>query len=424
MRLLCAPAEIGRLDEAGALRVVLYGQAGSARRASAGAAVRSDIRRERLAPHRRAWDLLSIAASVMAADAAGLRTASPDGWTREFELEIAVTEPDFWNGAAPLIADALAFLTTDRWHLRFVPGGAPAPEPARVVRPPQECVALLSGGLDSLIGTIDLAAAGTRPLVISKIVRGDAEKQDEFARAIGGGLRHLQLNDNAVVPAPKDTSQRARSIIFLAFGVLVATALAPYQAGATVPVYVCENGFIAVNPPLTGSRVGSLSTRTAHPQFLALFQDLLDAADVRATLRTPYASKTKGEMLKECADQPLLRALAARSTSCGRFQKFNYNHCGRCVPCQVRRAAFLAWGQPDRTDYVFEELGRDDERHAGFDDVRSVGMALAAARDDGFDDWLGAALSWPRIHDREELRNMLQRGLAELGALHGRYGVR
>jgi hypothetical protein len=73
---------------------------------------------------------------------------------------------------------------------------------------------------------------------------------------------------------------------------------------------------------------------------------------------------------------------------------------------------------------VFEELGRDDEQHAGFDDVRSVGMALAAVRDDGFDDWLGGALSWSRINDSAALRDMLRRGLAELGALHGRYGVR
>ncbi|MDD1534003.1 MULTISPECIES: Qat anti-phage system QueC-like protein QatC [unclassified Bradyrhizobium] len=424
MRLLCAPAEIGRLDAADTLRVILYGQAGAPGRASAGAAVRKDFRKERLAPHPRAWDLLSIANSVMVADAAGLRTDSPDGWTREFELEIAVMDPAFWNGAAPLIADTLAFLTTDRWHLHFIPGGAAAPEPARVVAPAQSCVALLSGGLDSLAGAIDLAAAGNHPLVVSKIVRGDSEKQEEFARAIGGGLRHIQLNDNAVVPKPKDTSQRARSIIFLAFGVVVATSLAPYRNGATVPLYVCENGFIAINPPLTGSRIGSLSTRTAHPQFLALFQDLLNAAGIRVSIRTPYADKTKGEMLKECADQELLGALAPRSTSCGRFQKFKYSHCGRCVPCQVRRAAFVAWGRPDQTKYAYEHLGRDDANHAGFDDVRSVGMALAATADDGFDRWLGSALSWPRIRRGDSLRDMLRRGLGELGALHAKYGVK
>lgn len=424
MRLLCAPEDVGRLNEAGTLRVILYGQAGSPDRASVGSAVRSGIRKERLAPDGRAWDLLSIAMSVMAADAAELRTRSPDGWTREFELEIAVNEPSFWNGVSSLIAEALAFLTTDRWHLRFVAGGAPVPEPARIIRPQENCVALLSGGLDSLIGTIDLLAGGTRPLVISKIVRGDADKQEKFARTIGGGLRHLQLNDNATVPKPKDTSQRARSIIFLAFGVVVATALASYQAGASVPLYVCENGFIAINPPLTGGRIGSLSTRTAHPQFLALFQDMLNAAGIRVVIRTPYAEKTKGEMLRECLDQSLLRKLAGTSTSCGRFQKFNYNHCGRCVPCQVRRAAFLAWGQTDPTKYVFEELGRDDERHAAFDDVRSVGMALAATQDGGFDNWLGSALSWPRISKRTATKDMLRRGLAELGSLHSKYGVK
>jgi hypothetical protein len=79
MRLLCAPAEVLRLNERSALRVVLYGQAGTDHRGSAGATVRTDIRRARLAPTRRAWDLLSIALSVMAADAAGQRSRSPDG---------------------------------------------------------------------------------------------------------------------------------------------------------------------------------------------------------------------------------------------------------------------------------------------------------------------------------------------------------
>ena len=142
------------------------------------------------------------------------------------------------------------------------------------------------------------------------------------------------------------------------------------------------------------------------------------------TIRTPYATTTKGEMLTGCADQELLRALAGSSTSCGRFQRWNYKHCGRCVPCQVRRAAFLTWGQPDPTDYVFEALGRDDPDHAGFDDVRSVGMALASAKDGGFDGWLGSALSWPHLDQRQALKGMLRRGLAELGGLHAKYGIK
>ena len=51
-------------------------------------------------------------------------------------------------------------------------------------------------------------------------------------------------------------------------------------------------------------------------------------------------------------------------------------------------------------------------------------MALAAAKDDGFDEWLGSALSWPQVRERDALKNMLRRGLGELGALHAKYGVK
>jgi 7-cyano-7-deazaguanine synthase in queuosine biosynthesis len=407
-----------------ALRVILYGQARSEGQGSAGDAARYEIQRRRLECAPRAWDLLSIALSVVTADLAALRDQSPDGWTREIELDIAVADAPFWAGQARPLAEALAFLTTDRWTLRFHEGGVQTAQPRDPVRPPEDCVVLLSGGLDSLVGAIDLAAAGRRPFAISQTVRGDADKQVDFAARIGGGLGHLQLNHNASSPGAQESSQRARSLIFIAFGVLAATALQRYHDGDRVPLYVCENGFIAVNPPLTGGRLGSLSTRTAHPEFLGRLQRVLDAADLRVGIANPYGAKTKGEMLRECADQTLLKAEAVRSTSCGRFQRFNYRQCGRCVPCQVRRAAFLAWGGiPDTTDYVYEPLGRNDADHSSFDDVRSVAIALAAARADGIETWLGHALASPLIGDRAALLAMLKRGMAELHTLHEAYGV-
>ena len=36
-----------------------------------------------------------------------------------------------------------------------------------------------------------------------------------------------------------------------------------------VTLYMCENGFISINPPLTDARLGSLSTRTTHPVYLS-----------------------------------------------------------------------------------------------------------------------------------------------------------
>lgn len=361
----------------------------------------------------------------MTADFAALRNQSPDGWTREIELDIAVADPPFWTGQAGALAEALVFLTTDRWALRFHEGRVLPGPPRDPVRPAEDRVVLLSGGLDSLVGAIDLAAAGRKPFAISQTVRGDADKQVDFAAKIGSGLGHLQLNHNASSPGTQEASQRARSLIFITFGVLAATALQRYHDGGEVPLFLCENGFIAINPPLTGGRLGSLSTRTAHPEFLQRLQRVLDAAGLRVAINNLYAGKTKGEMLKECADQPLVKAEAVRSTSCGRFQRFNYQQCGRCVPCQVRRAAFLAWGGVrDTTGYVYDPIGQNDPDHAGFDDVRSVAIALAAVRSDGVENWLGHALASPLIGDRAGRLRMLERGRDELRALHQAYGVK
>ncbi|MFK3889220.1 Qat anti-phage system QueC-like protein QatC [Sphingomonas sp. NPDC079357] len=428
MRLVCAPEDYPFVED-GALNVVLYGQPGAAEegrspRGSAGQAAKADFLRARLEGAPKAWDFLSLALAVVTADLAGWRSESADGWTREFDLTVAVADPDFWNTQASALEAVLKFLSTDRWRLTFVGGGVlPAP-PREPVRPAEDCVVLLSGGLDSLIGAIDLAKAGRKPLAVSNIVRGDGANQAAFAAAIGGGLRHLALNHNATPPWKKEDSQRARSLIFIAFGVLAATSLAAYHNGDEVSFYVCENGFIAINPPLTGARLGSLSTRTAHPEVLNRLRDVLAAANLRVRIANPYEHMTKGEMMRECADQPRLKAHAVASVSCGRYRVFNYKHCGRCVPCQVRRAAFLAWGEADTTFYKFSKLGKNDTDHANFDDVRSVVMANAEVAADGLDAWLGPALAYPRMGDPAPLRNLIERGLKELRALHQQHGVK
>ena len=423
MRLVCGPDGFAVPVEEGDLAVDLYRQPQTVGRASAGEAAKNRILRARLECAPRAWDLLSIALSVVTADFATLRALSPDGWTREFKLEIAVADRSFWVRQAGALAEALAFLTTDRWTLHFHEGGACPDVPSNPFRPSEDCVVLLSGGLDSLVGAIDLAAEGRRPLAVSQIVRGDAAKQNAFAGCIGGGLHHLQLNHSACTPNVRESSQRTRSLIFIALGVLAATSLDRYFDGAEVPLYVCENGFIALNPPLTGTRIGSLSTRTAHPEFFGRLQRILDVAGLRVQITNPYSAKTKGEMLLECADQTLLRAEAAKSTSCGRFQRFNYRHCGRCMPCQVRRGAFLAWGVPDATEYVYTPIGQNDGDHSAYDDVRSVAIALATVEADGTHRWLRHALASPFIKNHPALISMIERGLEELRALHEALGV-
>lgn len=424
MRYLSVPKLDGTDRSGDQTPIVLFGRDGTGDLLTAGWSAAEKVRRQKLMPDTAAWDLLAIALSVVVADGTTLRSSSPDGWTRQIELEIALSDPDRWSPHADAIATALRFLTTDRWTISFRDGGTIPTPPKKPRYPTSDAVALLSGGLDSLIGAIDLTAAGTTLLAVSQTVRGDAAKQDRFAQRIGGGIDHLQLNHNASTPrGQKETSQRSRSLIFLAFAVLAATATRRHAYGQPVPLYVCENGFIAINPPLTTARVGSLSTRTAHPEFLGRMQSIFDAVGLNVQIKNPYAEKTKGEMLRECLDQDLLSTEAPISTSCGRFQRFNYRHCGRCVPCQIRRASFEAWGRPDPTEYVYDNLAIQDEDHAAFDDVRSVAIALLTIEQDGFDRWLGPTLSSPLIHNRLELRDMLQRGFGELRTVHEKYGL-
>lgn len=425
MKLVCAPKGYAFARAGDAVEVILYGHADRQNRGSAGAAVREKLIREKLHAATRAWDFLSLALSVTAADLAGHRNTSSDGWTRQFELEISVADPAFWNAHLELVKNLLRFLTTDRWQIRFIGGGiSPVPD-GEPVRPSEDCVTLLSGGLDSFIGNVDLVTSGRHPFAVSQTVRGDADNQRSFARAIGGGLKHLQLNHNVQVPNPETpSSQRARSLIFIAYGVLVATTLERYHAGESVTLYVCENGFISINPPLTGARLGSLTTRTTHPVFFRLLQQLIDTAGLRVRVENPYQLKTKGEMLRECTNKALLRAYASETTSCGRFKQFGYTHCGRCVPCLVRRAAFRASRMTDKTKYVYVDLGRDDGDHAGFDDVRSVAMALAEVKSEGLETWIGTALSTTLLGDIGPLQAMAERGLNELRGLFKFYGVK
>ena len=425
MTILCGPSnsKLGRRRK-GDLRCLLYGFPENSSQGSAGATLLKLVQRAKLVPAARAWDLLSLALSVICADTAVHRGESPDGWTRQIALKVAVSNPDFWNGHRELIEDQLKFLTTDIWQLEFTGLGLLPKPPKDPVFPDEDCVALLSGGLDSLIGAVDLVADGKTPYAVSQVSAGDKHSQSYFASKIGGGLSHLQLNHNVKCPTDSDRSQRARSIIFLAYGVLVATALQHYKDDHNVDLYMCENGLISINPPLTPTRLGSLSTRTTHPVFVRMFQELLDAAALKVTVKNPYQFKTKGEMLRDCRDQAFLAKHAAKTTSCGRYARNGWEHCGRCLPCLIRRAAFHARGNLDKTAYVYGDLSKDDARHARFDDVRCAAMAAALVEADGINALPSTNLNALRMGDLAAYRKVLTRGIKEVGDFLSAAGVK
>lgn len=150
-----------------------------------GAQLFRELQKSKITPSVSALDFALFALSVVSADKAILRKDSPDGWTREIELSLYINEITKWNVEKTRIEKMLRFLTGDFWKLEFK-------EMKNVINLGQafelrcnDCICLLSGGMDSLVGAIDLHEEGRNPLFLSQTVRGDAEHQREYASQLG-----------------------------------------------------------------------------------------------------------------------------------------------------------------------------------------------------------------------------------------------
>ena len=352
-----------------------------------------------LSPAAPAIDFYRMAAAVYAADARILRDAAFDRWTRDLVLHLPVSDLAAWERVRPSLVRLLQFLTGDRWELVLRPGAPSRPPVDRRVAagaraPDIGAVSLLSGGLDSFVGALDGFADGKRLLLVSHNAAGPARfsspAQDAVLRAIeqvaGQPVAHLKMT---VSPPPRadgvaaEPSQRSRSIIFIALGVLAATA---YPAGT--PLVVAENGFVSLNVPMTYGRLGSLSTRTTHPHTLALISEVLVGLGLAVPLVTPYRFMTKGQMLVETRAREVLATTCHATNSCARSYDRNASanrpqaHCGYCVPCIIRRAAMHHAGLDDVARYRYD-VRTERATLVGSPDLRkdpwAFEMALARA---------------------------------------------
>lgn len=352
-----------------------------------------------LRPSETSIDLALLAAVITAADTRISRaTEAQDAWTREIDLHIPVQNPDLWTGLAPLAVTALNFLTGDRWTLHFRPriAGlaelATPPDRLRMANPTSVC--LFSGGLDSFIGAIDLLASEEEPILVSHY--WDSNSTGKYQTYCAEALkRRFALADIAHIRArvgfPRNTVEevsaedtlRGRSFLFFSLAAMVADAV-----GGDMVIHVPENGLISLNVPLDPLRLGALSTRTTHPFYMARFCDLLRGLGLKVCLHNRYAHQTKGQMAKGCADLAFLRREAKNTMSCSSPGSRRYDpdpsqrdpkHCGRCVPCLIRRAAILeAWGVDD-TRYRIPDLRAQvlDTNKAEGEHVRSFQVALS-----------------------------------------------
>jgi hypothetical protein len=96
---------------------------------------------------------------------------------------------------------------------------------------------------------------------------------------------------------------------------------------------------------------------------------------------------TKGEMLRDCKNQTVLKSGVHSTMSCSRPQAGRFykrpvgRHCGYCVPCIIRRASLHAVGL-DSEERVIDVLSMDIRANnaAGYD-KRAFLMAIARLRE-------------------------------------------
>jgi 7-cyano-7-deazaguanine synthase in queuosine biosynthesis len=325
-------------------------------------------------------DLAEIAAYIYQADK-GIRRGQGDRWTRHFSMLIPVRLLEVWTNLGPQLSRTLFELTGDKFDFYFVAKGIdkesafPTKSPERTKEGSDEksasdCVCLFSGGLDGFAGVTELAGRRRRPILVSHYINNLKPIQHEQVQALGAAFDHefehlqFRVGPRNIEEKTKrsfvtvENTQRSRSFLFLAMAAIVAFERTVDE------LFICENGVLAINLPLTPSRLGSRSTRSTHPHFLKPFQDVVSQLfGSKITIRNPFTFKTKKEVV-EVVTQTELKKQLHNTVSCWGFPRRTMGvpdtkHCGYCLPCIHRRIAFIAagyerWDDNYKTD-IFNE---------------------------------------------------------------------
>lgn len=292
------------------------------------------------------------------------KTFSINGWSRDIMVEFPVESPDTFNNGKEDLQHLLSFLTGDNWDISFIKREISnlyiSKSRGKVYtddyRKSFKKVCLFSGGLDSLVGTINQLSTSKDKLALvshyDASFKGAKSDQDKVHKTLSRRyLKRYHIIQTRVDLSGKDangneityeTTLRSRSFLFLCQGLFVANSI-----GNSIDVLIPENGTISLNHPLTPSRRSSCSTRTAHPHYLLKVMDFISKLGLNNSIKNEYETKTKGEMLEQCNDRNTLLETFKATCSCAkrgtrkdiRDVMIGTNHCGICMPCIYRRVA-------------------------------------------------------------------------------------
>ena len=312
-------------------------------------------------------DLLDIATFVYYADNSVPRGTEKDlytdNWVRNFHFIIPVRELQIWQKPEILntLIEMLGYLTEDKFNFTFV-NRERTPEQLILKdfseslppAPESDCVALFSGGMDSLSGVIDLYENSKKPILISHQSRNTlAALQKKLAgeirnRCEAWAFPHLGVTINRMSNIAKESSQRSRSFLYLALGSIIA-----HEMGFS-ELSIYENGITSFNLPRSGQTTGTQATRSTHPKVVDHFKTLASTIfNTNFEIITPFIWKTRTDVL-DVLKRNNVQDLLLLSCSCAHSRRTKmYPHCGTCSQCVDRRFSMISSG-----------LDSDDELNA------------------------------------------------------------
>lgn len=391
-----------------------------------------------LQPSQVGLELLILASHVQAADTRISRsTESQDSWTREIKLVVPIIgDVNNWKETSEILKQSLDFLTGDLWQIDFRKSTYEQPlsnTQNSLVSEQYESLSLFSGGLDSLIGAVDLLESGNKTLFVSHAGDSTTSKaQNDLFGQLRENYHDLRFDrirlwmsfpQDLIEGSQPEMTMRSRSFLFFALGVAAGSGF-----NNDFTLLIPENGLIALNVPLDSLRLGSHSTHTTHPFYISRWNDLVKALGINGRLENPYWDRTKGEMTESCLNKELLSKLIPLSLSCSSPSKGRWNgkanaHCGYCVPCIIRRAAIFFNSIKDDTEYVLSDLHARplNTKFAEGRQIRSFQLAIKRLEKNPTQTKYVIFSSGPlhdvSLPDRSRLSDVYTRGLREVSSL-------
>ncbi len=396
--------------------------------------VKKILYKENVYPSEIGFDIMLFATMVYMADTRIERAVhGQDSWTREIQLEIPVSNVELWDSQISTVERMLKFLTGDFWKITL--SGRTwefsNPEEKGEKTNKFDKVSLFSGGMDSLISTINLMEEKKNTLLISHAGEGLTKNaQENIVKKFDSlypDVLHMWSDlwmafpQDYIPEGGNDNNTRSRSFLFIGYGIFAMSGMDNVSE-----LLVPENGLIALNVPLDETRVGSFSTRTTHPFYLSLWNKLLSGLGLNMLVKNPFWNKTKGEMAEDCKNKEVLYETMKLSFSCSspgkaRWKGLSLQHCGYCVPCIIRRAAMHKAFGCDGTVYTeksVREMQSKNSEGIGIQ-LRSFRYAIDKIKKDQNRALLYIHKPGPLPRDEEylhELADTYIRGLLEVDA--------